>query len=49
MLNSLRREQTLSELAEADLDYEGSPFEDLDKEEFMTRAPEIMSRHQSLA
>ncbi len=43
LLNSLRREQTLSELAEADLDYEGSPFEDLDKEEFMTRAPEIMS------
>lgn len=43
LLNSLRREQTLSELAEADLDYEGSPFEDLDKEEFMTRAPEIMA------
>jgi DNA polymerase-1 len=43
LLNSLRREQTLSELAETDLDYEGSPFEDLDKEEFMTRAPEIMA------
>jgi DNA polymerase-1 len=43
LLNSLRREQTLSELAAADLDYEGSPFEDLDKEEFMTRAPELMA------
>lgn len=43
LLNSLRREQTLTELAEADLGYEGSPLEDLDKEEFMTRAPEIIA------
>jgi DNA polymerase-1 len=43
LLNSLRREQTLTELAAADLDYEGSPFEDLDKEEVMTRAPEIIA------
>jgi DNA polymerase-1 len=43
LLNSLRREQTLSELAEADLNYEGSPFEDLDKEEAIIRAPEIMA------
>ena len=43
LLNSLRREQTLSELAEADLGYEGSPLEELDKEEFITRAPEIMA------
>ena len=43
LLNSLRREQTLTELAEADLNYEGSSFEDLDKEELMTRAPEIMA------
>jgi DNA polymerase-1 len=43
LLNSLRREQTLSELAQADLEYEGSPFEDLDHEEIMTRAPEIIA------
>jgi hypothetical protein len=30
LLNSLRREQTLTELAQTDLNYEGSPFEDLD-------------------
>jgi DNA polymerase-1 len=43
LLNSLRREQSLTELAEADLSYEGSPFDDLDKEELMTRAPEIIA------
>lgn len=43
LINSLRREQTLTELAQADLDYEGSPFEDLDREEVMTRAPEIIA------
>ena len=43
LLNSLRREQTLSELASADLDYETSPFEDLDPEQIIARAPEIIS------
>jgi DNA polymerase-1 len=43
LLNSLRREQTLTELAEADLGYDGSPFDDLDSEELMARAPEIIS------
>jgi DNA polymerase-1 len=43
LINSLRREQTLSELAQADLDYEGSPFEDLDKDEAMTRAAETIA------
>ncbi len=43
LLNSLRREQTLTELAETDLGYEGSPLEDLDHEELITRAPEIMA------
>lgn len=43
VLDSLRREQTLTELAQADLGYGGSPFEDLDLEELTTRAPEIMS------
>ncbi|MDB5170934.1 MAG: hypothetical protein JWO35_628 [Candidatus Saccharibacteria bacterium] len=43
LINSLRREQTLTELAQADLAYDGSPFEDLDSEEFITRAPEIIA------
>jgi len=43
LLNSLRREQTLTELAEADLNYDGSSFEDLDTEEVMSRAPEIIA------
>jgi len=43
LLNSLRREQTLSDLAQSDLGYEGSPFEDLDHEELITRAPEIIA------
>ena len=43
LLNSLRREQTLTELAQADLGYEGSPFEDLDHQELITRAPEIIA------
>ncbi|HXE09927.1 MAG TPA: DNA polymerase I, partial [Verrucomicrobiae bacterium] len=48
LLNSLRREQTLTELAQADLGYEGSPFEDLDKDEVITRAPEIMATIKAL-
>ncbi|MEJ0073279.1 MAG: DNA polymerase I [Candidatus Saccharibacteria bacterium] len=43
LINSLRREQTLTELAHADLGYDGSPFEDLDTEEVMSRAPEIIA------
>lgn len=43
LLNSLRREQTLTELAQADLGYDGSPFDDLDTVDFMTRAPEIIA------
>jgi DNA polymerase-1 len=43
LINSLRREQTLSELAQADLDYEVSPFEELDKDEAVTRAAEIIA------
>jgi DNA polymerase I len=48
LLNSLRREQTLTELAEADLNYHGSPFEELDKDEYLTRVPEIMTVIQQL-
>jgi DNA polymerase I len=43
LINALRREQNLTELAEADLDYEGAAFEDLDPEEVITRAPEIIA------
>jgi DNA polymerase-1 len=43
LLNSLRREQTLSELVAADLDYEASPFEDLDPEQVIARAPEVIA------
>ena len=43
LLNSLRREQTLSELVAADLNYETGSFEDLDAEEIITRAPEIVA------
>lgn len=43
VLNPLNREQTLTELAAADLDYDGSPFEELTNEEYMHRAPEIVA------
>ncbi len=43
LLNSLRREQSLTELAQADLDYEGESFEDLDNEQLIQRTPEIMA------
>ena len=43
LLNSLRREQTLSELAESDLSYTGSSFESIDTDELTARAPEIIA------
>lgn len=43
LLNSLRREQSLSELASTDLGYEGSPFENLSPDELIERAPEIIA------
>lgn len=48
LINSLRREQTLSALAATDLDYDGSPFEDLDTEEYLTRVPEIIAAIKAL-
>jgi len=48
LVNSLRREQSLTELAQADLGYEGSPFEDLDPEEIISRAPEIIATIHAL-
>lgn len=43
LLNSLRREQSLSELVTSDLNIEAAPFEDLDPEQIIVRAPEIIS------
>jgi DNA polymerase-1 len=43
LINSLRREQSLSELASADLGYEGSPFENLAPDEVLPRVPEIIA------
>lgn len=48
VLNSLRREQTLSELANSDLNYDGSSLEDLDDEQFVNRAAEIIALLRSL-
>ena len=48
LLNALRREQTLTELAAADIGYAGSPFEDLDADELISRAPEVMAVIKSL-
>lgn len=48
LLNSLRRDQSLTSLASQELGYEGSSFEDLDQEEYVLRAPEIMSLIQGL-
>ena len=43
LLNSLRREKTLTELAQTELGYEGSPLDNLDNEELCARAPEIIA------
>jgi DNA polymerase-1 len=43
LVNSLRREQSLTELAQSDLGYDGSPFEDLDVDELISRAPEFIA------
>ncbi len=43
VLNALRREQSLTELAQADLGYNGSPLENLDDDDLVHRAPEIIA------
>jgi len=48
LLNSLRREQSLTELAQADLGYEGSPFENVSPDELIDRAPEVIATIHAL-
>lgn len=43
LLNALRREQTLSDLAAADLGYDGAPLENLSDEELVERAPHFVA------
>ncbi|MCA9324922.1 DNA polymerase I [Candidatus Saccharibacteria bacterium] len=43
VLNALRRELTLTELAQSDLGYDGSSFEEMDDEEALARTPEIIA------
>lgn len=49
LINPLRREQNLSDLAASDLGYAGSPFEELDNTELVSRAAEITAVIRSLA
>jgi len=48
LINSLRREQTLTELARADLGYGGDPFEKLERDAFIRRAPEMIAAIRAL-
>lgn len=43
LINSLRREQSLTELAISDLGYDGSSLEEISDEDFIARASEISS------
>lgn len=43
LINALIRAQSLTDLAQEFLDFEGSSLEQLDDEEFVTRLPEIMA------
>jgi len=43
VLNALRREQTLTELAETELGYDGSSLEELSPDEVLSRAPELVA------
>jgi DNA polymerase I len=43
VLNSLLREQSLTELAVADLGYEGISLEDISDEDLLTRSPELIA------
>jgi DNA polymerase-1 len=49
LINPLRREFSLTELAQTELGYEGSPLEEGDDEDIVTRAPEIIAVITKLA
>lgn len=49
LLNSLRRENSLTELAEADLGYEGASLDNLDNDELIERSSEIVAVIRALA
>lgn len=48
LINSLRREQTLTELAKADLGWEGATLEDMPTDELIERAAEVSAVIHSL-
>jgi len=48
LLNALRREQTLTELARIDAGYEGSGFDEMDAEQVIARAAELTAVLQAL-
>jgi DNA polymerase-1 len=49
LVNPLRRDYGLTELARDEFGYEGSPFEEGDDEDIVTRAPEIIAVISALA
>lgn len=49
LLNSLRRELTLSEMAQADIGYQGFPLDDLDPEEFKQKVSFMMAIIKTLS
>lgn len=48
VLNSLRREQMLTEMARSDLDYQGAPLDNLDEDELVANCPVIMGTIKEL-
>ncbi len=48
LVNSLRREVSLTDLAATDLGYEGASFEETDMESFITRSPEFIAVIEAL-
>ncbi len=48
LLNSVRREQSLTDLARTDLGYDGGGLDGLSPEEFLERSPQIMSAIRGL-
>ncbi len=47
-LNALLREQSLTDVAASNIGYDGSPFEDMDKDEAIARAAEIIAAIKQL-